>query len=106
MSNNITEKSYNEEIDAIKLELEDIVEDTYVISVTFDDISFNVCCQYRLDSNYNETDELTCLNDSGGDIHGSGCAAYLRKLDDSERLLDEVIDTIDAFVNAQAFKNI
>ncbi len=58
----------------IEVEFSEYIEevDTYVVEVKFDDNYYEVNCQSYLDHDYNETWELSCCNDSGGDIYDSG----------------------------------
>ncbi len=62
---------------SIKTEFIENIEETYVVSVTFNNRNYSVNCQTYLDHDYNETWELSCTNDSGGDIYDSGLARAL-----------------------------
>ncbi len=56
----------------IEVEFSEYVEGTYVVDVKFDGDYYEVNCQSYADHDYNETWELSCCNDSGGDIYDSG----------------------------------
>lgn len=75
----------------LSLELNDVIEGTYVVSVTVDDTTFNVNCQSYENHSYKETYSLSCHNYSGGDFNDSGLAEFLNDMgitEDSDCWLD------------------
>ncbi len=96
----------------IRTEFDENVEETYVVSVTFNDEVYQVNCQTYLDHDYKETWGLSCVNDSGGDIYDSGLVEELKKefgedfeySDDFSEIQNQITKCAEAHKTANTFE--
>lgn len=95
-------------LEKIKVTFKDSVENTYAINVEIDGVNFEVNCQHGYDSSYRETDWLTCVNESGGDIYASGLYNYLAEkygIEDYGQPFNSICELIESCAEAHRPEN-